>query len=193
MWPGWEGVRQRAEGASASRALGQHGADCLVRLHGQAVVERCGRGWRTNPPERPRRMLAHERLVVLERAHEHVQVVRRPTLPSTTAALRVNPRSLARFIGEPLNAAENSGCVICRISRAKVLASFPATTSRGACGESSGSSEAKRTFHGHTSWESWRYNHVRISLGTGARTLSRGGSELHLPRIAAPRRSVQTL
>ena len=29
-------------------------------------------------------------------------------LPSTTAALRLSPRNFARFIGEPLNAAENS-------------------------------------------------------------------------------------
>jgi len=34
--------------------------------------------------------------------------------PSTTAAFRLNPRSFARFIGEHLNAAENSSCVIAR-------------------------------------------------------------------------------
>jgi hypothetical protein len=44
-------------------------------------------------------------------------------LPSTTAALRFNPRSFARLIGEFLNAHENCCCVVARISRerARVL------------------------------------------------------------------------
>lgn len=46
-----------------------------------------------------------------------------PTLPSTTAELRCKPRSLARFIGEPLNPAENSGCDMASNSRASVRAS----------------------------------------------------------------------
>jgi hypothetical protein len=41
-----------------------------------------------------------------------------PMLPNTTAALRFNPRSFARFIGEPLNARLNSSRVISRRSRA---------------------------------------------------------------------------
>jgi hypothetical protein len=41
-----------------------------------------------------------------------------PTVPNTTAALRFDPRSFARFIGEPLDAAENSSCVIASNSRA---------------------------------------------------------------------------
>jgi hypothetical protein len=41
-----------------------------------------------------------------------------PTLPRTAAALRFNPRSSARFIGEPLDAALNWGCVMPNPSRA---------------------------------------------------------------------------
>lgn len=49
-------------------------------------------------------------------------------LPRTTAALRLRPQSLARFIGDLLNAAANSSCLIARISRASVRASLPAIT-----------------------------------------------------------------
>ncbi len=73
--------------------------------------------------------------------------------------LRVSPRGCA-LSGERLQAAKNSACVICRVSRAKVRASVPATASRGASGKSSGSSCAKRTFPGHTAWEEWRYNYI---------------------------------
>ena len=41
-----------------------------------------------------------------------------PTLPTTTAAFRFNARGFARFIGEFLNAAEDSSCVIASTSRA---------------------------------------------------------------------------
>jgi hypothetical protein len=50
-------------------------------------------------------VLARERLRVVERAREHVDMLRPPTLPSTTAALRFVAGSFARCIGEPLNAA----------------------------------------------------------------------------------------
>jgi hypothetical protein len=52
-----------------------------------------------------------------------------------------------------------------------VRESSPAITSRGANGDASGSDRANRTFHGHTSWEEWRYNHFSIPLSTGARTV----------------------
>jgi hypothetical protein len=96
-----------------------------------------------------------------------------PTLPSTTAALRLSPRSFARFIGEFLNAAENCSCVIASRSRASVRASLPASASRASNGESCGSSLENLTFHGHTSWDVWRYTHTAIPLATGARTLSK--------------------
>jgi hypothetical protein len=73
-----------------------------------------------------------------------------PTLPNTTAAFRFIPRSFARFIGEPLNAALNSGCVMPNSSRASVRASFVPNAGRGANGEPSGSSWANRWFHGQT-------------------------------------------
>jgi hypothetical protein len=44
--------------------------------------------------------------------------------------------------------------------------------SRGAYGDSSGSSLANRTFHGHTSWQIWPYSRFRIPLATGGRTLA---------------------
>lgn len=53
-----------------------------------------------------------------------------PTLPCTTDALRFSPRSFARLIGEPLNAALNSSCDIGSSSRASVRASLPPSTSR---------------------------------------------------------------
>ena len=124
------------------------------------------------PRERPRGRLPHERRVVLQRRRERGDVVRRvPTLPNATAALRASPRRLARFIGEPLNAALNSACDMASSSRASVRASLTPITSRGANGDSLGSSAENRTFQGHTSWEEWRYNHFRIPLGTGCRTV----------------------
>jgi hypothetical protein len=95
-----------------------------------------------------------------------------PTLPSTTAAFRCSPRSFARFIGLPLNAALNSACVIASRSRASVRASLPARNSRGA-NSSTVFSLAYRTFHGHTSWEMCRHNHFEIPLGTGSRPLAK--------------------
>lgn len=69
---------------------------------------------------------------------------------SPATASRFNPRSFARFIGEPSNARLNSSCVISRI--AGVRSSRPAITSRAARAGCR-SSDAKRLFHGHTSWE----------------------------------------
>ena len=75
-----------------------------------------------------------------------------PAFPSTTAALRLSPLSLARFIGEPLNAAENSGCDMASSSRASVDASLPAMTGRAA-NDGSESSRANLWVYGHTSWQ----------------------------------------
>ena len=97
-----------------------------------------------------------------------------PTLPSTTAALRFMEGSLARFIGEPRNAARYASRSIPRISRASVRAFFPASASRGVNGKFSGSSLANRTFQGHTDWEICRETRFAIPLGTGARTLAKG-------------------
>ena len=55
-----------------------------------------------------------------------------PCQGNCTAALRLIPRSFARFIGEFLKAGEISSCVITRIPRASVRASLPASASRGA-------------------------------------------------------------
>ena len=73
-----------------------------------------------------------------------------PTLPSTTAELRRSPRSLARFIGEPLNAAENSGCDMASSSSASERESFPASADRAA-NDGSESSRANLWLYGHTS------------------------------------------
>ncbi len=58
----------------------------------------------------------------------------------------------------------------CRISRASVLASLPASTSRGA-NAGSRFTDANRLFHGHTSWDAWRYTRTALPLATGGRTL----------------------
>ena len=60
-----------------------------------------------------------------------------PTFPSTTDAFRCSPRSFARLIGEPLNAALNSTGDIASNSRASVRESFPATNARAANGDPS--------------------------------------------------------
>lgn len=73
-----------------------------------------------------------------------------PTLPSTTDELRFNPRSLARFMGEPLNAAENSDCDIANSSSASDLASLPATADLAA-NAGSDSSLANLRLNGQTS------------------------------------------
>jgi hypothetical protein len=57
---------------------------------------------------------------------------------------RFSPRSLARFIGESLNDAENSSRDIASKSRASVRASLPASISRGPKRESSGNVRANR-------------------------------------------------
>jgi TolB-like protein/Flp pilus assembly protein TadD len=83
----------------------------------------------------------------------HAPFVREKTLPSTTAAFRFNPASLARFIGERRNFSLNSSCVIATSSRASARASFPAIASRAANGLPSGSARANFSFHGQTSWQ----------------------------------------
>lgn len=74
-----------------------------------------------------------------------------PMLPSTTAALRLRPRSLARFIGEPLNATENSDGDIASNSRDRARASFPVSTGRAA-NASSLSGFENLWLNGQTSW-----------------------------------------
>lgn len=73
-----------------------------------------------------------------------------PTRPSTTAELRCNPRSLARFNGDPLNAAENSDCDIESKSRASDRASRSRRAGRGAKASSRSGSE-NLWANGHTS------------------------------------------
>jgi hypothetical protein len=71
-----------------------------------------------------------------------------PTLPSTTAELRFNPRSLARFIGDSLNASENSNGDMAKNSRARIRASLPATAGRAAkAGSDSGSENLRENGH----------------------------------------------
>jgi hypothetical protein len=97
------------------------------------------------------------------------------TLPSTTAAFRLSPRSLARFIGEPLKAAENSYGVMPNKSRASVRSSFPTSAPRAANGGSRSSCE-KRMFQGQQDWDVWRYNRFEIRLETGRNTLGGGAA-----------------
>lgn len=73
-----------------------------------------------------------------------------PALPSTTDELRFNPRSLACFMGEPLKAAENSGCDIDSNSTASDRASLPSSEALGA-NAASDSSFANLWLYGHTS------------------------------------------
>ncbi|AHG89847.1 Recombinase [Gemmatirosa kalamazoonensis] len=75
-----------------------------------------------------------------------------PTFPSTTDALRRSPRSFARFMGEPLNEAENSACDMDSSESASDRASLPASAALGAYGESSNSSIENLRLYGHTSW-----------------------------------------
>ena len=73
-----------------------------------------------------------------------------PTLASTTDALRLSPRSLARFMGDARNAAANSGCDMDSSSSASDLASLPASAGRDA-NEGSDSSRANLWLYGQTS------------------------------------------
>ena len=75
-----------------------------------------------------------------------------PTLPNTTAALRFEPRSFPRFVGEPLNAAPNSLCDMPNSSRASCRASLPSSASRGAKGEPAGDRLAYPMFQGEVVW-----------------------------------------
>jgi hypothetical protein len=75
-----------------------------------------------------------------------------------------------------LNAALNSACDITSSSRASVRASLTPPSGLPNAGRSANvgslSSCANRWFHGHTSWDVWRYTRFAIPLGTGLRTLS---------------------
>ena len=73
-----------------------------------------------------------------------------PAFPSTTAALRFKPRSLARFIGEPLNATENSEADISSNSRDSVRASLSATAGLAAK-EGTDIGRENLWLYGHTS------------------------------------------
>ena len=93
-----------------------------------------------------------------------------PTLPSATAALRFSPTRFARFIGEPLNADENSACDMDSRCVARDRASCPSRAGLAANAASESSCENLRLY-GHTSWEMCRYNRFEISLTTGRGTL----------------------
>jgi len=59
-----------------------------------------------------------------------------PGLPSTTDALRLSPVNLARFMGDPENAAEKSACDISSNATAKARASLSTSASRGESADS---------------------------------------------------------
>jgi len=136
-------------------------------------------------------VLAHERLLVVEGAGEHVDVVVRTQLPRTTAAFRFKPRSFERFIGEPLNARPNSSCDMPRISRASVRASRPVSASRAAKAGSV-SSRANLMLNGHTSGET--SHPFLVELGFSRRRRGRspragpttGNDRVRLPDGRAP-------
>jgi len=73
-----------------------------------------------------------------------------PTFPSATDALRFRPRSFARFIGEPVNAALNFACDIASSSCASVRASFPAMNARAVNGDPAANCCENFPFHGQT-------------------------------------------
>jgi hypothetical protein len=73
-----------------------------------------------------------------------------PMLPSTTDALRLSPRNLARFIGEPLNAVEKSAGDIDSSEVASERAPIDASAALGA-NAGSESSLANLWLNGHTS------------------------------------------
>ena len=93
---------------------------------------------RLDARERPGGVLAHERLRAVERTREHVGVICRADVAEHHGRVALQPPSFARFIGEPLNAALNSACVIPNSSRASVRASCRRAP-RAADGESCGS------------------------------------------------------
>lgn len=113
--------------------------------------------------QRPRRVLAHERLIVMQRVLERSHVIRGADVTNATAALRASPRRFALFMGEPLNAALKSSCVIASTSRGMARESFDASTSRGR-NSATFSASANFTFQGHTSWEECRDNRFEIRL-----------------------------
>jgi DNA invertase Pin-like site-specific DNA recombinase len=94
-----------------------------------------------------------------------------PTLPKTTAALRRKPESLARFMGEPLNAAVYSGTDIPSKRVASDLASMPSTTGRGANLSSVNGSENLRLY-GHTSWHTSQPYSRSPTSGASAASIS---------------------
>ena len=64
------------------------------------------------PRQRPRGVLAHERLGVVEGALQRLNVLRRADVAEYHGASRLSPRKFARFLGEPVKAAENASWVM---------------------------------------------------------------------------------
>jgi len=61
---------------------------------------------------------AHERLGNVERLRENARILGVADVSEHHGGVTLEPRSFARFMGEFLNAAENSSCVISSSSRA---------------------------------------------------------------------------
>lgn len=74
-------------------------------------------------------MLAYDWLRIVERAHQHLDVVRVSDVGQHHDGV---PLQSARFIGEPLKAMRKLSSSIAIISRASARASFPLITSRAA-------------------------------------------------------------
>jgi hypothetical protein len=124
------------------------------------------------PPEPARRVLAHERLRVVERAREHVDVVRRADFPEHHGGVAFHRRQLGALYRRAAERGTIGVDVRChRLARGR--ASLSASASRGRNGESCGSSRANLTFQAQTDWDVYRYTHFAVPLGTGVRTLAK--------------------
>jgi hypothetical protein len=131
-------------------------------------------------PQRPRRVPAHQRFLVVERGGERRDGFGRAELPSATATLRSNPRRFVRFTAEPLKRRENSSCVI----PIHPISDGPSIPSRGMkAGSCAGSANE---FQGQTSWARCPLPRNRIELSGGRHTGRQPSARLCSDRMSGP-------
>ena len=123
--------------------------------------------------QRPRRVLAHKWLVVVERAREQLDVLGNADIADDDGRVPLQAPHLGSLHGRTPNAALDSSCDIASNAHATVRASLDASTGR--CANSGTASAcANFTFHGHASWEERRYDRFAVSLSTGVGTPKTG-------------------
>lgn len=114
-------------------------------------------------------MLAHERLIVLQRRLEQRHVVNGADVAQHHCRIARESAPLRALQGQRMKRALNSRWLIVRNSHASMRASRESNPARAAKAGSR-NSLPNDAFHGHTSWEVCRHSRFLIQLATGSLT-----------------------